>query len=149
MPFRIRLAILVLPFALGATATGAQEAETQPSPSRAQAPPPRMPAPSAAQDGRREFRPRESLMQMQRRAEPDPDRRAEPPAPQDHRSMSDAVRRVQRSTGGQIIGAERVPYEGRDITRVKYMDERGRVRYMDDPGAEERRPPRRPDNGQP
>ena len=51
----------------------------------------------------------------------------------DERSLSDAVRRVQRSTGGHILGAERVPFDGRDINRVKYMDERGRVRYMDDP----------------
>jgi len=49
------------------------------------------------------------------------------------RSLSDAVRRVQRETGGRILGAERVPYDGRDINRVKYMDDRGRVRYMDDP----------------
>ncbi|MNM79548.1 hypothetical protein D3C81_914830 [compost metagenome] len=55
-------------------------------------------------------------------------------ARQEHgRSLSDAVRRVQRETGGRILGAERVPYDGRDINRVKYMDDRGRVRYMDDP----------------
>jgi len=59
------------------------------------------------------------------------------------RSLSDAVRRVQRSTGGHILGAERVPYDGRDINRVKYMDERGRVRYMDDP-APARSQPRGP-----
>ncbi|WP_372017743.1 hypothetical protein [Pseudoxanthomonas sp. 10H] len=76
--------------------------------------------------------------------------RAEAPAPANH-SMSDAVRRVQRSTGGQILGAEQVPFEGRSITRVKYMDDRGRVRYMDytdESGARERRPPRRADNGE-
>ena len=49
------------------------------------------------------------------------------------RSLSDAVRHVQRTTGGRILGAERVPYDGRDINRVKYMDDRGRVRYMDAP----------------
>ena len=38
-------------------------------------------------------------------------------------SLSDAVRRVQRETGGRILGAERVPYDGRDINRVKYMDD--------------------------
>src|SRR5690606_16570890 len=54
------------------------------------------------------------------------------------RSLSEAVRFVQRSTGGQILGAELVPYEGRNITRVKYMDDRGRVRYMEDPGPGER-----------
>src|SRR5690606_37191883 len=59
-------------------------------------------------------------------------------ARQSRRSVSEAVRWVQRSTGGQILGAELVPYEGRNITRVKYMDDRGRVRYMDDPGPGER-----------
>lgn len=61
----------------------------------------------------------------------------------DERSLSDAVRRVQRSTGGHILGAERVPFDGRDINRVKYMDDRGRVRYMDDP-APSRSQPRTP-----
>lgn len=58
-------------------------------------------------------------------------------ARQQQRSLSEAVRWVQRSTGGQILGAELVPYEGRNITRVKYMDDRGRVRYMDHPGSGE------------
>ena len=61
----------------------------------------------------------------------------------DGRSLSDAVRRVQRSTGGQILGAEQVPFDGRNINRVKYMDDRGRVRYMDDP-VPDRAPPRAP-----
>lgn len=61
----------------------------------------------------------------------------------DERSLSDAVRRVQRTTGGHILGAERVPFDGRDINRVKYMDERGRVRYMDDP-VQHRSQPRPP-----
>jgi len=56
------------------------------------------------------------------------------------RSLSEAVRRVQRSTGGHILGAERVPFDGRDINRVKYMDERGRVRYMDDPMPQRSQP---------
>lgn len=59
------------------------------------------------------------------------------------RSLSEAIRRVQRSTGGQILGAERVPFDGRNINRVKYLDDRGRVRYMDDT-APERSPPRAP-----
>lgn len=60
------------------------------------------------------------------------------------RSLSDAVRRVQRTTGGHILGAERVPFDGRDINRVKYMDDRGRVRYMDDPVQQTRSQPRPP-----
>lgn len=59
------------------------------------------------------------------------------------RSLSDAVRHVQRTTGGHILGAERVPYDGRDINRVKYMDGRGRVRYMDAPARSARPEPSR------
>ena len=60
-----------------------------------------------------------------------------------HDALADSVRRVQSRTGGQVLSAERVPFDGRDISRVKVVDERGRVRvYMDDPGARPRRPPR-------
>lgn len=58
-------------------------------------------------------------------------------------ALSDSVRRVQSRAGSQVqvLSAERVPFEGRDINRVKVVDERGRVRiYMDDPAS--RRPPR-------
>jgi hypothetical protein len=56
--------------------------------------------------------------------------------------LADSVRRVQSRTGGQVLSAERVPFDGRDISRVKVVDEQGRVRvYMDDPAS--RRPPRR------
>lgn len=57
-----------------------------------------------------------------------------------HRALSDAVRRVERRTGGQVLSAERVPYDGRDVNRVKIVDSSGRVRvYVDDParGASE------------
>lgn len=52
-----------------------------------------------------------------------------------HRALSDAVRRVEReSGGGQVLSAERVPFDGRDVNRVKVVDPSGRVRiYMDDP----------------
>lgn len=73
---------------------------------------------------------------------PGMDARAMDPRQRQHRPMSEAVRRVQRSTGGQILGAERVPFEGRSITRIKYMDDRGRVRYMDDPGPARAAPQR-------
>ena len=52
--------------------------------------------------------------------------------PRNAASLSDSVRRAQRETGGQVLGAERVQYDGREINRVKVMDDRGRVRYMDD-----------------
>lgn len=60
----------------------------------------------------------------------------------DHRALSDAVRRVERQSGGQVLSAERVPFDGRDVNRVKVVDANGRVRvYMDDPQAR-REPPR-------
>ena len=65
--------------------------------------------------------------------------RPDPPPPRQNAmpqrnpaSLSDSVRRAQRETGGQILGAERVQYDGREINRVKVMDDRGRVRFMDD-----------------
>jgi hypothetical protein len=75
------------------------------------------------------------------------------PRSQRSSSLSDTVRRVQRETGGQVLGAEQVQFDGRDINRVKVLDKHGRVRYMDeDPqrrreSAREERPPRaRSDN---
>ena len=49
-------------------------------------------------------------------------------------ALAEAVRRVERRTGGQVLSAERVPYDGRDVSRVKVVDSSGRVRvYMEDP----------------
>lgn len=57
-----------------------------------------------------------------------------------HRSsMSDSVRRVRNETGGQVLSVERMQYDGREINRVKYVDDRGRVRTMDDAGNNARR----------
>jgi hypothetical protein len=76
-----------------------------------------------------------------------PSQRQDSPPPRYNRaSLSDSVRRAQRETGGQILGAERVQFDGREINRVKVMDDRGRVRYMDDDpqrrGSRERGPQR-------
>ncbi|MFT4255825.1 MAG: hypothetical protein QM599_02500 [Pseudoxanthomonas sp.] len=49
----------------------------------------------------------------------------------DASSMSESVRQAQRSSGGRVLGAERVQSDGRDIIRVKVMDGQGRVRYID------------------
>ncbi len=70
--------------------------------------------------------------EAQPRNEP-PARQIPPPrAINPESSLSDSVRRAQRETGGQVLGAERIQFDGRDINRVKVMDDRGRVRYMDD-----------------
>ena len=64
---------------------------------------------------------------------------------EDHRALSDAVRRVERRTGGQVLSAERVPFDGRNVNRVKVIDSSGRVRvYMDDPQGQA---PRNRDQG--
>ena len=70
--------------------------------------------------------------------------------PSEHRALSDAVRRVERATNGQVLSAERVQFDGRDVNRVKIIDDRGRVRvYWDDPQAQrpDRRDDRRDDAG--
>jgi hypothetical protein len=49
-------------------------------------------------------------------------------------SLSDAVRRVERNTRGEVLSAERIQYDGRDMHRVKVVDDQGRVRvFMQDP----------------
>lgn len=88
--------------ALSGAAAGAWAQSGQEEPPRAEPPP-------------RQSMPRESMMPQRNPA-----------------SLSDSVRRAQRETGGQILGAERVQFDGREINRVKVMDDRGRVRYMDD-----------------
>lgn len=61
-------------------------------------------------------------------------RGAPPPPPAD--TLSDSVRRIERDTRGEVLSAERVPFDGREMHRVKVLDDRGRVRvYMDDPRA--------------
>ena len=56
----------------------------------------------------------------------------------DHSSLSDAVRRVERDTRGDVLSAERVQYDGRDMHRVKVVDDQGRVRvFMQEPRHEE------------
>lgn len=63
----------------------------------------------------------------------------------DDDALSDSVRRVERSTRGQVLSAERVPFDGRDVNRIKTVDERGRVRvYMDDPRSDQRLDPETP-----
>ena len=61
----------------------------------------------------------------------------------DSNTLSDAVRRIERNTRGEVLSAERVQYDGRDMHRVKVVDDEGRVRvFMQDPS-------RRDDNAGP
>ena len=81
-------------------------------------------------------------------AQPRPQQEAAPRLDQRERGddpLSDSVRRIERQTRGQILSAERVPFDGRSVNRIKIVDDRGRVRvYMDDPQSpppEPRKPP--------
>ena len=57
-----------------------------------------------------------------------------PPQHNHQRDLSDAVRRIERERGGQVLSAEPMEYEGRQVNRIKMVDDRGRVRViMDDP----------------
>lgn len=70
----------------------------------------------------------ERPFQEPRRDEPRRDRNRSQDA------LSDSIRRIERNTRGQVLSAERVPYDGRSVNRIKVVDDRGRVRiYMDDP----------------
>jgi len=88
------------------------------------------------------------------RAMPDPrPMRAESPRPEPRQqrrrddSMADSVRRIQRTTRGRVINAERVQSDGRSVNRIKVMDDRGRIRvYMDDPAQRRGAPTRDDDN---
>jgi hypothetical protein len=49
-------------------------------------------------------------------------------------SLSDAVRRAERAGRGEILSAERIQFDGRDMHRVKVVDDQGRVRvFVQDP----------------
>jgi len=77
-------------------------------------------------------------------------RQREQPEPRRQRrddGLADSVRRIERTTRGRVINAERVQSDGRDINRIKVMDDRGRIRvYMDDPQQRNRTPTRGDDN---
>ena len=78
---------------------------------------------------------RESHRDLIRRPAPEAEaRRRHRGSANQQQALSDAVRRVERRTGGQVLSAELVPYDGRDISRIKVVDSSGRVRvYLDDP----------------
>lgn len=51
--------------------------------------------------------------------------------------MPDAVRRVERQTGGQVLNVESMRFQGREIHRVKVLEPGGRIRIIvDDPGRQ-------------
>lgn len=73
------------------------------------------------------------------------DARARPLQPRDAGGMSAAVRRVERATGGQVLGVETLRFEGREIHRVKVLTPGGRVMVVVDDPASLRSSPRLPE----
>ena len=87
--------------------------------------------------------------QQQDRGDRDLGRELQRPPQRERGSLSDAVRRVERNTRGEVLSAERIQYDGRDMHRVKVVDDQGRVRvFMQEPqrrdgnGGRPQRPPR-------
>lgn len=71
-------------------------------------------------------------------AEPRLPPRAPAFAPSAGQGMPDAVRRVERQTGGQVLNVESMRFQGREIHRVKVLEPDGRIRIIvDDPGRRE------------
>lgn len=85
---------------------------------------------------------------MAQQRDRDRDDRPSPPdrtRSEDSRHLSDAVRRIERANRGQVLSAERMQYDGRDVNRIKVLDDEGRVRiYMDEPTPAQRRNDDRP-----
>lgn len=49
------------------------------------------------------------------------------------RPLRDSVRAVERDTGGEVLRAERVAQDGRNVNRIKVITPEGRVRvYRED-----------------
>jgi hypothetical protein len=62
------------------------------------------------------------------------------------RQLSESVRRAERN--GQVLSAEQIQSDGRDVNRVKIIDNRGRVRvYWDDPSQPQKGRDGRQDGG--
>lgn len=62
-------------------------------------------------------------------------------------SMSDSIRHVRRTNRGQILSAERMHSNGREINRIKMVDDRGRVRVFEDDPQRRRQQRSRGDDG--
>lgn len=67
-----------------------------------------------------------------------------PKAKEARASLPESVRRVERQTGGEVLRAEPMQRDGREVYRLKVLTSDGRVRVMqDDPDARPLRDPAR------
>ena len=66
----------------------------------------------------------------QRKANDNDNTTVEAPRVETKSSLTDSVRRVERQTGGEVLSAEPVQRDGRQVNRVKVLTNDGRVRVM-------------------
>ena len=103
-----------------------------------------VPAQAQRQQDRGEQRGAEARAGQQRAAQPQ-ERGGRQERRQD--SMADSIRYVRRSSRGQILSAERMHSNGREINRIKVVDDHGRVRvFEDDPQRRRSQRSRRDDD---
>ena len=68
---------------------------------------------------------------------PPPKQAPEPPRQErDKGSLPDSVRRVERQTGGEVLRAEPMQRDGREVYRLKVLTSDGRVRVMQEDPSE-------------
>ena len=79
-----------------------------------------------------------------------PRQHQQPPAQRDHggqgqdrqdQGLPDSVRRVERQTGGEVLRAEPMQRDGREVYRLKVLTSDGRVRVVQDDPERPREPP--------
>lgn len=80
-------------------------------------------------------------------AQTPPPKPAQEPARAERGSLPDSVRRVERQTGGEVLRAEPMQRDGREVYRLKVLTSDGRVRVVQedpsDPPAGDRPAKRR------
>ncbi|MBS3895477.1 hypothetical protein [Silanimonas sp.] len=64
---------------------------------------------------------------------------APPVAPRERSELPESVLRAERQTGGEVLRAERMQRDGRDVYRLKVLTPDGRVRIMREDPRERRR----------
>ena len=62
----------------------------------------------------------------------DPPANNQPPAKANRATLPDTVRRVERQTGGEVLRAEPMQRDGREVYRLKVLTSDGRVRVVQD-----------------
>ncbi len=77
--------------------------------------------------------------------QPKPPQQQRAPHRNQQQGLSESVRRAERN--GQVLSAEQVQSDGRDVNRVKIIDDKGRVRVFWDDPAVRPRDARNNDNG--